>query len=63
MQDDGFNPCYIEASDILQPASDYLLRMAASGEIDLNALARLEFRARRRYEAAKHISLMTVGTL
>ena len=58
MQDDDFNPCHIEASEILRPASDYLLQMAASGQIDLNALARLEFRARRRHEAEKQISLM-----
>jgi hypothetical protein len=29
--------------------------MAASGQIDLNNLARLEFRARRRHEAAPRI--------
>jgi hypothetical protein len=51
MQDDDYNPCDIEALEILRPASDCLLQMAASGQIDLNALARLEFRARRRHEA------------
>ena len=55
MQDDYYNPCDIEALEILRPASDYLLQMAASGQIDLNNLARLEFRARRRHEAAQRI--------
>ena len=56
MQDDYYNPCDIEALEILRPASDYLLQMAASGQIDLNNLARLEFRARRRHEAAQRIA-------
>ena len=56
MQDDNFNPCDIEAWEILRPASDYLLQMAALGQIDLNNLARLEFRARRRHEAAQRIA-------
>ena len=56
MQDDHYNPCDIEALEILRPASDYLLQMAASGQIDLNNLARLEFRARRRHEAAQRIA-------
>jgi hypothetical protein len=55
MQDDYYNPCDIEALEILRPASDYLLQMAASGQIDLNNLARIEFRARRRFEAAQRI--------
>ncbi len=62
MQDDDFNPCHIEALDILRPASDYLLRMAASGQIDLNNLARLEFRARLRHEATQHIAAMAART-
>jgi hypothetical protein len=56
MQDDDFNPCDIEALEILRPASDYLLQMAAFGQIDLNNLARLEFKARRRYEATQRIA-------
>lgn len=61
MQDDDFNPCNIEAQEILQPASDYLLQMAASGQIDLNALARFELRGRRCYEATKQIIAMAQG--
>lgn len=61
MQDDDYNPCEIEAFDILLPASDYLLQMAASGQIDLNCLARLELRARLRHEATKQIAAMTKG--
>ncbi|MGH6879008.1 MAG: hypothetical protein ACREHV_16740 [Rhizomicrobium sp.] len=56
MQDDDYNPCDIEALEILRPASDYLLQMAALGQIDLNSLARLEFRARRRHEAEQRIA-------
>jgi hypothetical protein len=56
MQDDNYNPCDIEALEILRPASDYLLQMAAFGQIDLNALARLALRARRRHEAAQRIA-------
>ena len=56
MQDDDFNPCDIEALEILRPASDYLLQMAAFGQIDLNNLARLEFKARRRHEATQRIA-------
>ena len=59
MQDDDYNPCDIEALEILRPASDYLLQMAAFGQIDLNNLARLEFRARRRFEAAQRIAAIT----
>jgi hypothetical protein len=58
MQGDDFNPCNIEALEILQPASDYLLQMAASGQIDLNALARFELKGRRCYEATKQIAAM-----
>ena len=58
MQDDDYNPCHIEAFDIIRPASDYLLQMAASGQIDLNKLARLELRARLRHEATQHIAAM-----
>ena len=56
MQDDHYNPCDIEALEILGSASDYLLQMAAFGQIDLNNLARLELRARRRFEAAQRIA-------
>ena len=56
MQDDNYNPCDIEALEILRPASDYLLQMAASGQIDLNNLARFELRTRRRFEAARRIA-------
>lgn len=56
MQDDNYNPCDIEALEILRPASDHLLQMAALGQIDLNSLAHLEFRARRRHEAAQRIA-------
>jgi hypothetical protein len=56
MQDDDYNPCDIEALEILRPASDYLLQMAATGQIDLNSLARHEFRARRRHEAQQRIA-------
>jgi hypothetical protein len=55
MEYDDNDLCSIEALDILRLASDYLLQMAASGQIDLNNLARLEFRARRRHEAAQRI--------
>jgi len=58
MQDDNYNPCDIEALEILRPASDYLLQMAASGQIDLNKLARAEFRARLRHEATRQIAAM-----
>ena len=56
MEYDDNDLCSIEALDILRPASDYLLQMAASGQIDLNNLARLEFRTRRRHEAAQRIA-------
>ena len=55
MEYDDNDLCSIEALDILRPASDHLLQMAACGQIDLNNLARLEFRARRRHEAAQRI--------
>ena len=48
----------IEAYEILRPASDYLLQLAACGQIDLNKLARLELRARLRYEATCQIAAM-----
>ena len=57
MQDD-YNPCDIEALEILRPATDYLLQMATAGQIDLNKLARLELRTRRRSEATKEIAAM-----
>ena len=56
MQDDNYNPCDIEALEILRPASDHLLQMAAFGQIDLNNLARFELRTRRRFEAAQRIA-------
>jgi len=62
MQDDDFNPCHIEGHDIFRDASDYLLQMAASGQIDLNRIARLEFRARRRHEAASQVADMAAQT-
>ena len=55
MQDDDYNPCDIEALEILRPASDYLLRMATSGQIDLNSLARAELRSRLEYAATMEI--------
>ena len=42
-------------------SSDCLLQLAAFGQIDLNNLARLEFRARRRHEAAQRIAVMAGG--
>lgn len=48
----------IEAYEILRPASDYLLQLAACGQIDLNKLARMELRARLRYEATCQIAAM-----
>ena len=56
MEYDDNDLCSIEAHDILRPASDYLLQMAAFGQIDLNNLARIEFRARRRHEATQRIA-------
>lgn len=61
MQDDDFNPCHIEAHDIFHDVSDHLLQMAASGEIDLNTIARMEFRARLRHKAEQHIAVMARG--
>lgn len=60
MQDDDFDNyiCGLEALEILRPASDDLLRMAISGQIDLNRLARAELRARLRHEAAQQIAAM-----
>jgi len=48
----------IEVYEILRPASDYLLQLAACGQIDLNKLARMELRARLRYEATRQIAAM-----
>lgn len=62
LTDDDYNPCHIEALDILRPASDYLLKLAASGQIDLNKLARMELRARLRYEATCQIAAMAGST-
>jgi len=61
MQDDDFNPCYIEAGEILNPASDYLLKMAASGQIDLNRFARLELRGRLQHQATLDIIALQRG--
>ena len=58
MEYDDHDLCSMEALDILRPASDYLLQLVTSGQIDLNKLARLELRARRRYEATQHIAAM-----
>ena len=58
MEYDDNDLCGIEALEILRPASDYLLQMATAGQIDLNKLARLELRARRRYEATQQIAAM-----
>jgi len=58
MEIDDNDLCGMEALDILRPASDYLLQMATAGRIDLNRLARLELRARRRYEATQQIAVM-----
>ena len=58
MQDDDYNPCDIEALEILRPASEYLLQMITAGQIDLNRLARSELRARLRHEATKQIAAM-----
>jgi len=58
MEYDDHDLCSMEALDILRPASDCLLQMATAGQIDLNKLARLELRARRRHEATQHIAAM-----
>ena len=59
MEYDDHDLCSMEALDILlRPASDYLLQLVTAGQIDLNKLARLELRARRRYEATKQIAAM-----
>jgi hypothetical protein len=52
----------IEAYEVLRPASDYLLQLAACGQIDLNKLARSELRARLRYEATCRIAAMAGST-
>ena len=54
--DDDILP--FEAQDILHHASDALLRMATTGEIDLNAIAQQELRARLRYQATQDIIAM-----
>jgi len=51
----------LEAYEILRPASDELLQMAAEGQVDLNALARMEFHARHP-EAAQHSFRMVART-
>jgi len=53
LQDEDILP--FEAQEILRPASDDLLRMAATGQIDLNRLARAEFRARLQHQATLDI--------
>ena len=58
MEYDDNDLCTIEALDILRPASDYLLKLVTSGQIDLNKLARLELRSRLRHEATQHIAAM-----
>ena len=56
MQDDDILP--FEAQEILRPASDDLLRLAAVGQIDLNRVARQELRARLRHKATLDILAM-----
>ena len=58
MDYDDNDLCAIEAYEILRPASDYLLQLVTAGQIDLNKLACLELRARRRYEATQQIAAM-----
>jgi len=53
MTDDDILP--FEAQEILHHASDALLRMATTGEIDLNCLAQQELRARLRHQATLDI--------
>ena len=62
MDYDDNDLCTIEAQDILRPASDYLLQLATAGQLDLNKLARMELRARRRHEATKQIAAMAAGS-
>lgn len=50
--------CEMEALDILRPASDALLALIATGRIDLNRLARMQFRARRREESTQWIGAL-----
>ena len=50
--------CEMEALDILRPASDALLALIATGRIDLNRLAGMEFRARRQQDATRWIGAM-----
>ncbi len=58
MQNDDFDNyiCGLEALEILRPASDYLLRMAASGLIDLNKLARFEYQRRLHHRATESVA-------
>ena len=51
----------LEAHEILSGASDEVLQMAIAGQIDLNALARVEFRSRRRNEARQWIDILAAG--
>jgi hypothetical protein len=57
MQDDDIDDyiCGLEAQEILAPASDYLLRRAAEGQIDLNKIARFEYRGRLEHQATLDI--------
>jgi len=55
-QDDDILP--FEAQEILRQASDDLLRLAITGEIDLNRLAQQELRARLRHQATLDIIAM-----
>ena len=48
----------LEAHELLRGASDEVLQMAIAGQIDLNALARFEFRSRRRNEACQWIETL-----
>ena len=58
MDYDDHDLCSLEAQDILGRASEYLLQLTISGQIDLNELARRELRARLRHEATKQIAAM-----
>lgn len=58
--DDNIDECLcgLEAQELLSPASDYLLRRAAEGQIDLNRLARFELRGRLEHQATLDIIAM-----
>ena len=58
MEFDDNDLCGIEALEILRPASDYLLQLVTSGQIDLNRLARLELRARGRDLGGKWVGAL-----